>query len=159
MLGSVKAWKLNSPGPFTLLRYPKKVECCIVQKQSFADDLQNRCSYRFRKFYRKAAVLEFLFNKNADASLPTLLNRDSNTAVFCEICKTFKNILFRTPPVATSVCLREKFSEYPRDIILGISIILCSIQQHHSWFENYKLCWLSISFLAFLSLLTKKSVL
>ena len=55
---------------------------CIVQKQSFADELQNRCSYRFRKFYRKTAVLESLFNKNAGVSPPTLLKRDSYTAIF-----------------------------------------------------------------------------
>ena len=35
------------------------------QKQSYADVLQNRCSYKFRKFHRKALVFESLFNKVA----------------------------------------------------------------------------------------------
>ena len=39
-----------------------------TKKQSFADVLRNRCSY---KFHRKTTVLEFL-----------LLKRDSNTGVF-----------------------------------------------------------------------------
>ena len=36
------------------------------QKQSFANVLQNRCSEKFRKFYRKTYVLESLFDKVAD---------------------------------------------------------------------------------------------
>ena len=59
------------------------------EKQSFTDDLENRCYYRFHKFYRKTAVSEFLFNKNAGLSPPTSLKRDSNTAVSCKICKIF----------------------------------------------------------------------
>ena len=47
----------------------------------------------------------------------------------CEICEIFKNTLFyRTPSVAASDCLRRNFPEYPRHIILRISIIV------------YKLC-------------------
>ena len=38
--------------------------------------------------------------------------------------------------MVASDCFRNKFSEYPRDIILGISIIVCSIPQHFLWFEN-----------------------
>ena len=37
----------------------------VYQKQSFADVLQNRCSCKFRKFHRKAPVLEWPFNKVA----------------------------------------------------------------------------------------------
>ena len=36
-----------------------------LQKQSFADILQNSCSLKFRKFYRKTPVLQSLFNKVA----------------------------------------------------------------------------------------------
>ena len=35
------------------------------QKQSFADVLQNRCSWKFRKFHRKTLVSESPFNKVA----------------------------------------------------------------------------------------------
>ena len=51
-----------------------------LQKQSFADVLQIRCSYKSRKF-----VFEPLFNKVAGPKAciaVTLLKRDSNTGVF-----------------------------------------------------------------------------
>ena len=35
----------------------------IIEKQSFADVLQNRYSQKFRKFHRKTPVLESLFSK------------------------------------------------------------------------------------------------
>ena len=44
------------------------VEPCYiigVQEQQFADVLQNRCSSKFCKIYRKTPVLESLFNKVA----------------------------------------------------------------------------------------------
>ena len=65
-----------------------------LQKQSFADILQNRCSLKFHKFHRKIPVLESLFNKAAVLKTCTLLRRDSNTGFFCEICETFKNTFF-----------------------------------------------------------------
>ena len=37
----------------------------VYQKQSFADVLQNRCACKFRKFHRKAPLLESPFNKVA----------------------------------------------------------------------------------------------
>ena len=105
-------------------------------------------------------MLESLFNKNAGISPPTLLKWDSNTAIFLQNLQNFYNTLFyRTPLVAALDCLRDKFSEYPRDIILGISIIVCSIPQHFLWFKNYRLCWFLILFLAFLLLVTKESML
>ena len=58
----------------------------------FADALQNRRSKKYRKFYRKTLVLEFLLNKAA--GLQDLLKTDSTTQVFfCEICEIFKNTL------------------------------------------------------------------
>ena len=48
-----------------------------LQKQLFTDVLQNWCSYKFRKFYRKTPVLESLFNK-----VTTLLKTDFNSDVF-----------------------------------------------------------------------------
>ena len=50
----------------------------ILEKQSFADVLQNRYSQKFRNFDKKIPVLESLFNKVA----ATLLKRYSNTGVF-----------------------------------------------------------------------------
>ena len=37
----------------------------LLQTESFADVLQNSCSYKFHKFHRKTPVLESLFNKIA----------------------------------------------------------------------------------------------
>ena len=53
-----------------------------LQKQSFSDVLQNRCSKYFHKLHRKALVLEFLFKKLAGWRLTTSLKKDSNTGVF-----------------------------------------------------------------------------
>ena len=50
----------------------------ILEKQSFADVLQNRYSQKFRNFDKKIPVLESLFNKVA----ATLLKSYSNTGVF-----------------------------------------------------------------------------
>ena len=48
-------------------------------------------------------MLESLFNKLAALRFATLLKRDSNAGVSCEICKTFKNIFFyRTLPASAS---------------------------------------------------------
>ena len=54
-----------------------------LQKQSFADVLQNRCSKKFRKFHRKIPVLEYLFNKVAGLMV-----------FFLEVCEIFKNTFF-----------------------------------------------------------------
>ena len=43
--------------------------------------------------------------------------------------------------MAASDFLGKKFSEYLRDVILGISVLVCSIPQHFSWFENYDGRW------------------
>ena len=51
-----------------------------VQKQSFADVLQNRRSWKYHKFHRKTPVLESLLNKVA--SPQALLKKGSNTSVF-----------------------------------------------------------------------------
>ena len=49
----------------------------MSRKQSFADVLQNRCVQRLQA-----------------CSPATLLKRDSNKCVFCEICEIFKNNFF-----------------------------------------------------------------
>ena len=63
----------------------------------FADILQNKRSWKFRKFHRQAPVLESLFNKVAGSWPVTLLKRGSNKSVSCEICEIFKNTFFREP--------------------------------------------------------------
>ena len=74
-----------------------------MQKQSFADVLQNRCSQKFRKFHRKAIVLESFLIKLRAFRPATLLKRDSNTGVFCETCKIFKNTFFyKISPLSAS---------------------------------------------------------
>ena len=52
-----------------------------VQKQPFADILQNRCSWKFCKIHRKTPVLESLFNKVAHM-------------VSYYLCEIFKNTYF-----------------------------------------------------------------
>ena len=47
--------------------------------------------------------------------------------------------------MAASDCLQNKFSEYPCDMILGISVIVCSVPQHFSWFENYTVLILKLN--------------
>ena len=65
------------------------------QKQSFADVLKNRCSQKFRKFYRKTPVLDSL-----------LFNRVAGLGV----CEIFKNTFFlKTTLVAASVGFCEEF--------------------------------------------------
>ena len=51
----------------TAYYFPKNLHhiCLAVQKQPFANFLQNWCSQKFRNIHRKTPVLESLFNKVA----------------------------------------------------------------------------------------------
>ena len=51
------------------------------RQKMFADVLQNECSRKFRKFYRKTLVAEPLFNKVASFEFCNFIKRDSNTGV------------------------------------------------------------------------------
>ena len=53
-----------------------------LQKQSFTDILQNRCSKKFSNFHRKIHVSEYLFNKVADLKTSNFIKKDSSTGVF-----------------------------------------------------------------------------
>ena len=82
---------------------------CIMQKLSFEDVLQNRCSKKCRKFRRKSLVLGSLLIRLRAHRPANLLKRDSNIGDFlqhrcfsCEICETFKNTFKRTPSVTAS---------------------------------------------------------
>ena len=75
------------------------------------------------------------------------------------LSKCPNNILFRTffsPKLSLESwilhCPPYSFSKYLRDITLGVSIIVYSVPQHFSWFQNCKLYWFSNSLLTLLSL-------
>ena len=56
---------------------------------------KSRCSLKFRKLYRKAPVLESVFNKVAGLETATLLKRHSNTDFSSEVCKIFRSTYFK----------------------------------------------------------------
>ena len=82
---------------FVLFEVFKHVEFFMKEIKPFADILQNKRSWKFRKFHRQAPVLESLFNKVAGSRPVTLLKRGSNKSVSCEICEIFKNTFFKEP--------------------------------------------------------------
>ena len=49
----------------------------IIQKHSFTDDLQNRCSKKLRNIHRNTPVLESLFNKVAGKKLFLKISQNS----------------------------------------------------------------------------------
>ena len=75
-----------------------------IQKQSFAESLENRCSRKFPNIHRKTPVLESLFNKVVCLNACNLIKKETPTQMFsCENCETFKNTFFyRTPLVVAS---------------------------------------------------------
>ena len=52
----------------------------------------------FRKFHRKTAVLEFLFNKAEDPQFCGFIKKDFNTRISYAICEIFKNNFFYSTP-------------------------------------------------------------
>ena len=68
-----------------------------IQKQSFTNVLQNRCSTKFHKFCWKTPWNLFLIKLKA-ISPETLLKKTSTRAFFCEIFETFNNIFFYSTP-------------------------------------------------------------
>ena len=61
------------------------------QKQPSEVFYKKRCSVEVCKYHMKIPVLESVFKKVAGLGPTTLLQRNSNTGVFCEICEIFKN--------------------------------------------------------------------
>ena len=59
----------------------------FLQKQSFAEVLQKRFSFKFRNIHRKAFVLESFRPAALLKEIPTQL-------ISCEICEIFKNSFF-----------------------------------------------------------------
>ena len=86
-----------------------------IQKQSFADNRQNRYSWKFCKLHRKELVLESLFKNLARWRLATSLKKTLGQMFSCEVCKIIKSTFpYRTPlvtasapPVAASVLFKK----------------------------------------------------
>ena len=74
----------------TLLSIWKEIRISDRQKQSFADVPQNRCSLKFREFYRKTLVLEALFKKGQAWRPATLLKETPKQVFSCKICEIVK---------------------------------------------------------------------
>ena len=69
-----------------------------VQKQLFADVLQNRCSSTFCQIHRKVPILESLFNKVAHV-------------VPYDLCGILKSTYFLITPQNQTTLLRKKISK------------------------------------------------
>ena len=76
-----------------------------LQKQPFADVLQNNCSWEFWNIHRKTPVLEPSLNKATCWSLPSIKLQAwwppallKIQLFFCEYCKIFKNSFFIEHP-------------------------------------------------------------
>ena len=80
-----------------------------VQKQPFAEPLQNSCSQNFRNIHRKKLVMESLSNKAAVQKVCNFIKNKLQHRCFpvnnyCEIFKiSFLYIVYRTPLVAAPV--------------------------------------------------------
>ena len=74
-----------------------------MQNQSFADVPQTRCSYKIRKFHRKAPVLEPIFNKVVDLKACNFIKKRLQHSCFpVEYAIFLGTFFYRTPPVAAS---------------------------------------------------------
>ena len=98
-------WFFISVRRFLLFYYLKKSEmshyACFsyVEKQPFADVLQNKTLQNFAIFKGKTPVLESLFNKVLALKVKT----DDPIQIFsCEYCEIMKNSFFYTALVAAS---------------------------------------------------------
>ena len=78
------------------------------QKQSFADVLQIRCSWKFRKFHRKAHVLESLFNKVAALRPAVKFVKFLRTSFFTE---HIRSLLLKYAQVIVHWCSKRKLFE------------------------------------------------
>ena len=76
----------------------KEIRISDRQKQSFADVPQNRCSLKFREFYRKTLVLEALLKKGQAWRHATLLKETPTQVFSCKICEIVKgyNLCYET---------------------------------------------------------------
>ena len=79
----------------------QKTSFCYLQKQLYADVLQNNCCLKCCDIHRKTSVLESLFNKTAGLTAwwPATLfqthpKKDFNTSVFLKLLQNFSEQLF-----------------------------------------------------------------
>ena len=76
-----------------------------IQKQPFADVLQDRCSQKFCKTHRKTPVPDFLFCRS-EACNP--IKKEFLTQVFsCEFCEIFKNTFFTEHLLTTAFLIGQ----------------------------------------------------
>ena len=86
----------------------------VIQKQSFADVLQNRCSKNFANFTGKHLFWSLFLKKLQGWGPATLSKGDSNTGISVEVFEIFKDIFFyKTPPVAASGDNKPQTSSLP----------------------------------------------
>ena len=79
-----------------------------LQKQPFADVLQNRCFQRFSKIHRKILVLESLFNKVADLKAVVCCQNIPDGFFFLKIYKLFVTLdVTRMLRVKSKVSIRN----------------------------------------------------
>ena len=86
----------------------------VIQKQSFADFLQNRCSKNFANFTGKHLFWSLFLKRLQGWGPATLSKGDSNTGISVEVFEIFKDIFFyKTPPVAASGDNKPQISSLP----------------------------------------------
>ena len=86
----------------------------VIQKQSFADVLQNRCSKNFANFTGKHLFWSLFLKRLQGWGPATLSKGDSNTGISVEVFEIFKDIFFyKTPPVAASGDNKPQTSSLP----------------------------------------------
>ena len=74
-----------------------------IQKQSFADVLQNKCSWKFWKIHRKKKVLQSLFTKVAGLRVKDFIKRRLQyKALSCTIWKFPRMTFYIISPVGAS---------------------------------------------------------
>ena len=87
-----------------------------VQKQPFADALQNRCSKKFHKTDRKTPVLESLFDKAADLKIFYCIKKETPTQVFsCKYYEIFMNRFFYKNVILIAYTYRTS-TDYSADV-------------------------------------------
>ena len=99
--------------------------------------------YLYRTFQPPSSSKQEVCNK------PNLIGGTTGAKILdCRVFKNLKNAFSRTfcfPKLSlgSSIlhCLCKNFPKYLPDIILWTSLIVYLIQQHFSWFKNYKLYW------------------
>ena len=75
----------------------------LIQKHSFADVLQNRCSKNFANSTGKHSCWSLLLKRLQVAALQHYQNKALTQVFSCEVCEIFQDTFFyRTPPVAAS---------------------------------------------------------